>query len=214
MGKLASKQNVLDLLSIRTTTQSTQAIGRALETATSIAGSLLGTGFDLETRLDRYRPTREDLDTLRKGEPHGFLFTNGFLPQDKAKVYGSSKVIADIADTETTSLLESSVYLIEPETGVLTLDSLPVSGFCTLLVRYESGFEVDGDDVYQEVPQWLRDAVVTSCIEVLRANVITANKKDNLTDMTTALTRELRTILYAHMRPRYGITFAFHTKVF
>lgn len=208
--KLTSEQEVLELLSLKTTTQSVQALGVALETATSIAEAILGTDFTRKTRLDRFLVDREHYDRLRDGHTVQFLLEDGYLPDARGKVYASS---ARLLVTSTATVVDRSTYLIDKDKGVLILTGLALTGLRSLGVRYECGFKEDSDGIAEGVPQWLKSAVISACIEVLRSHVYTHNKKDDLVDMSNQLTRTLRTLLYQKIRPRYAGVFPLISEV-
>ena len=211
MTKLASKQDVLDLLSIRTTTQSQEAIDAALEIATSKAEGILGTEFKRRVRLDRYWVDREHYDALYTQKfPVKFFLQDGFLPEARARVYASTARI--LRTTSSAVTVDKSYYIIDAKDGALILTGLPLSGMNSLAIRYECGFNESGG-VYQDVPQWLKSAVISGCIEVLRTHAITFNKKDDIQDMSNQIVRALRTNLYPHVRERYGGVFPMHSEV-
>lgn len=197
------------MLSIRTTTQSTEAVGVALETATAAAEAILGTDFARKTRLDRFHIDSEHYDRLRNGSTIRFLLEDGFLPDANARVYAST---ADLLRTSSATVVDRDYYLVDAEKGMLLLDGLPLTGMQSLAIRYTCGFKASGDE-YQEVPAWLKQAAISSCIETLRSHAMTTNKKDNISDMSNQLTRTMRTILYAHVRPRYGGVFPMHSEI-
>lgn len=207
--KLASEQEVLSLLSIRTTNQATEAVGVALDTATAVAEAILGTDFVSKTRFDRFLIDREHYDRLLKGHFIRLLLEDGYLSSTRIRAYASTKNILRTADaTEFTS----EFYLVEQEDGVVTLEGLPLTGMQSVGIRYTCGFE-ETDGVYQDVPAWLKQAAISACLEIMRSHVLTSNKKDNITDMSNQMTRTMRTILYAHIRRRYGGVFPTHSEV-
>ena len=218
--KLASEQDVLDLISIRTTTQSVAAIGVALETATTYAAGLIGVeNFNRETRFDRFTLNHEHYDLLGQGQPLGLLLANGFLPDPSVRLYQSADAILQ---RNTATRVPSSAYLVDQEKGVVTMTGRWVDRLCTAGVTYDCGYDVgsvqgeDGqtfENVYQDVVPWLRDAVLSVVIEIIRTHTVTANKKDYITDMSNQLTRMFRSNLYPHVRPRYQVVFHMHSEV-
>lgn len=209
--KLASEQDVLDLISIRTTTQSTEAIGAALETATDVAAGLIGVeDFNRETRFDRFTINSEVYDLLGRGQPYGFLLAKAFLPDPVAKVYQSADAILQ---RNTATQLPKSAYLIDQEKGVVTMTGRWVDRLCTAGVQYDCGYDIDSGGVYVGVVPWLKSGVLSVVTEILRTHTLTSNKKDYITDMSNQLTRMFRTNLYPHVRPRYQVVFHMHTEV-
>lgn len=208
--KLASEQEVLELLSIRTTTQSTEAVEVALDTATELCASLIGVRhFNRETRQDRFRVDSQTFDLLGKGEVVDFYLTNAFLPEARIKVWQSS---SSIPQTSNGTLLSRDAYLVDTEKGVVTMQGRWVDRLCTAMIRYDCGLDADSNGVYQNPPGWLKQAAISTVIEILRTHTVTANKKDYVTDMSNQLTRMFRTLLYANVRPRHTGVFPMHTE--
>lgn len=207
---LASEQEVLELFSIRTTTQSTEAVRVALETATEMCASIIGVEtFDRQSRTDRFTVDRESYVRLGRGDVIEFYLANGFLPEAYARVYQSS---SNIPQTSNSTALAKSSYLIDKDKGVVSIQGRWVDSLCTVMVRYESGFDAC-DGIYKDVPAWLKQATISTVVEVLRTHTVTANKKDYITDMSNQLVRMFRTILYSHVRPRMPGVFPMHTEV-
>lgn len=197
------------MLSIRTTTQSTEAVGVALDSATAVAEAILGTDFTFKTRFDRFPIDREQYDRLLKERFIRLLLTDGFLFSSRVRAYASTKNILRTSDA---TEFNTDFYIVEQEEGVITIEGIPLAGMRSIGVRYTCGFEVVGD-LFQNVPAWLKQAAISACLEVVRSHTLTSNKKDNITDMTNQMIRTMRTILYAHVRRRYGGIFPTHTEV-
>lgn len=221
--KLASQQEVLDLLSIRTTTQSTDAIDRALETATTIAEAIIGTDMKRKTRLDRWIVPAEVVRRLNRGEGFQFFMKDGLLPEPRIKLWASS---AALPTTSNSIVVPKDYYLVSIEEGVIYLTGTLLTGtteesatlgstggLCSMMARYECGFTEDSEGVAQDVPQWLKDAAISVVVEVIRSHVVTFNKKEDIDDMSNQLTRAFRTQLYQKVRPRYAGVFPKHSEI-
>ena len=223
--KLASQEEVLQLLSLRTTTQSTAAVDVALETATSIAESILGTNMTRKSRRDRWNVDSEVNARLRGGGGFQFFLEDGFLPEPRIKLWASSY---SIPTNSNSIVVPRDFYLVKAEEGVVYLTGTLLTsntdetselnsggGLCTMMASYECGFAEDSEGVAQNVPDWLKQAALSACVQTLRSHTITFNKKGDEDEQAihNMLTRTMRHILYDKVRPRYAGVFPFHTEI-
>lgn len=196
---LANPEDVLERMSLNSQLSGGVASARsALEAATPILESLVGTAFTRSTQTDYFRY----LPNKYKATPHyvQFYLENGFVDANSAfNVYVVSNT-DNTVQIDANSLVDPQYYSVDYQRGILTLFYAPSASQEAVAVSYTSGMVVIADH-FNKPPQWLREAGIITAIKILHNQSTTYNKKD-LTDMSQKVKREMLGAVSDYVRPR------------
>lgn len=158
--KLVSVEKVRNGLSARDIADVNNLIGTAIDQATAIISSVLGTSFDRTTYQDLFQLDTDSFQFSIKNLK--LALSAGFVTDDEPLVVKFATTQALLA----TATAYDGFYSVRKEGGVLIFpDNLLGTGYA--LVDYTAGFEFDEEtEAYAAVPTWLQAAAVALSYEI------------------------------------------------
>lgn len=169
--KLATADDVFDRMNLTGTvgTSNTTTIDSALEGATSIIESVLGTAIAETQRCDYFNYKRSKFDLF---SPFTLWLTQRF-------VIGSVdiRVSSDgtrISDFNAAEQLSEDSYCLDPSTGKLEVLEDVYQGYYTIAVQYTAGFTEGSPDI----PTWLKEAAISAAVVIQHTQAVSHGKKD------------------------------------
>lgn len=197
--KLATTDAVLGRIAINSALSGAISSAEAgLEAATVLLSNLLDTPLVSAEVQDYFSPAPSAVSC-----PANLYLTRMFVnPEEIVSVsYGtySGDTTADVY-TE----LDPSLFSVDYETGKVAISAIPASGKMSLKVSYYSGFSGENDAT---IPDWLREAAITSAVYVMHTQVAAHGKQDIL-DISPEYRRMVYSMVQQHLRPRMNCMFA------
>jgi len=165
MDILSTVENLRNRLSYDDAPAINNALQASLQTATVSLSMMLRTSFARQDYLDIFSIRA----MVRQGsQPAAYLrLKAGFLTADPTSILWGSQVseITSGGGTDLRSVGNGSV-VIDRRTGTIAVHDIEMSN-SYVSVEYSAGFETDKEGVYQNVPEWLIDAVEVLAIVFL-----------------------------------------------
>lgn len=170
------------------------AAGSALDAATPLVESIIGTPLAAATRTDwfSYKPS-----VYSDSSEVVLYLTQGYVSDAGVTVYLSDSTSPVLQDFSNATAVDDTYVILNEEEGTVTLQYLPYIGSNTIAVRYEAGFSSRASSI----PEWMQQAAITACVRVLHSQKLGHKKEDTL-----SAAPELHRVLYAqcieYSRPR------------
>lgn len=168
-------------------------IDSALDAATSHIASMLRTPLDSATITDWYDYTVGRFDSPG---PVTLWLTQAFL-YGRPKVYVSSDG-NPIVSVASATLLDAEDYIVDASKGKIEILATVTPGYSALAVKYNAGFTEGSSDI----PDWLKEAAISSAIHVIHTQSITHGKKDTK-DMSKPMGAMIYSILNEYIVTPY-----------
>ncbi|RLA05769.1 MAG: hypothetical protein DRQ47_00320 [Gammaproteobacteria bacterium] len=195
--KLATTTSVLKRESVNSSLSGAVSSAEAgLDAATILIAGILETDFIKLEVADYYSPK-----TL--GASATLYLTHMFVStEDEVEVsYGTYS--GDVTEDSYT-VLDPVNYSVNYESGLVSLDNMPVTGKMSLKVSYLSGFSGETD---RAIPSWLAEAAISGATYVMHTQVAAHGKQDIL-DISPEYRRMLYVMIQQHIRPRMNCMFS------
>jgi len=191
--KLATVAQVLQRVSINAgLSGAVSSAEAALEAATVIIANMLETSFELTAVVDYYSPGSSKVNTGAK------LYLSRML------IAGDEPVtIGYKSDDGLYTDIDDATYSIDGVYGIVSLDTIPISGRRALKIKYVSGYESENDD---RIPSWLREAAITAAVYIMHTQVAAHGKQDIL-DISPEYRRLIYVMVQQYLRPRMNCIF-------
>jgi len=197
--KLASATNVLNRVSINPSlTGGVSSAEAGLDAATVLLSNLLETKLDVVIVRDYYSPTLDQAGTAVQ-----LYLSRMFLNEEETVEVSYGEYSGDV-DDDTYTVLDPKYYTVDYEQGKLKITSLPAYGTLSILVSYTSGFSGESDST---IPDWLKEAAISSAVYVMHTQVAAHGKQDIL-DISPEYRRMVYAMVQQHLRPRLSCLFA------
>lgn len=196
--KLATAQDVLERGSISISgTGPTSTIASVLEAVTVIVENLLDTSLTDNTRLDVFD---YQIPKYRSSfQPVRFYLSQAFHSDTQAM---EARVIDSDGARLTTSgqgiLLDPTSYFVDPVKGYVTLLEDVDVGYGVLSFYYSGGFASESG-LIKNVPDWMKEAAISSTIRMYHAQSLTRTRKDAMVP-TNELATHVSLALNSHYR--------------
>jgi len=197
--KLATVDSVLKRVSINSTLSGAISSAEAgLEAATVLLSNLLDTPLNRQEVHDYFSPAPSAV-----GYPANLYLTRMFVSSAQAVSVGYGTYSGDtVADVYTA--LDPGLFSVDHETGKVAVSKIPSSGKMSLKVSYFAGFT---DETDTNIPDWLREAAITSAVYVMHTQVAAHGKQDIL-DISPEYRRMVYSMVQQHLRPRMNCMFS------
>ena len=203
---LANPQDVLQRMSLGSTAQGNITSAQSvLGAATPVVQNIIGTELSEATVYDRYdyRIKR----SRSKFEPYVLYLTRGFVNSEQSVVvYSSNDGKAVDLTGSNHDVIDPEHYDIDYDLGLITMHKDLAQYPGRSLVTYAAGFGVDGDQVAQDIPEWLKQAAITACVNLLHQHVTAYNKSD-IFNMQRGLHVALERLITTHIRPALNVKY-------
>lgn len=203
--RLAPATEVVSLLGVVANDGSEAHAQIALDVVTPLIEARLGTRLSLVSYQDYFDYS---YSAYRKSfTPTLLRLTGGYIVDGSLSVRQSTTGDALTSDTDGEAVA-TTLYRIDPLRGVLTLLGDVTTGYGTLLVKYQAGFEAQNAQLSDETaPAWLKQAAIMAAVRLIQMNPTNlANKKVSvLGEIQHAVDDLLSTMLNTHIRPRMGL---------
>lgn len=201
---LATPEALMGRLSQSTSIGHTEGVAiSVLRAATPIIETLLGTELS-EREVTDYFDYR--IWAFRsRFEPVKLLLSHGMVDGESALVvYERASGYSSLQSISQGSVVDAGDYYVGYESGSVVLLRDVAQGNPSIAVTYLSGFGVDAEGVFKNVPVWLQEAAISIGVEVMQAHAVTRAKID-VRDMAPHMRRVASSQLNSHIRPRYGL---------
>lgn len=183
--KLTTADKVLARMNLTGTIGSSNptSVDSALDAATPMIESIIRTPLKAASRKDYFDYSLGRYDTFK---PFHLWLSQAFV-DGKPKVYVANQgdPVTDLAET---TLLTTDQYLINRETGKVTILVQPTQGFSVIMVKYNAGFK----EAATSIPDWMVEAAISAAIFMNHTQAISHGKKD-----AQAMTKPLAGIIYS-----------------
>jgi hypothetical protein len=180
------------------------AADSVLEACTHILENIIGTPFESAERIDwfDYRPSLFATDVAVI-----LNLTQAFV-EGNVTVYFSTDGNPVLQDFSNAEAVDSGSIDLDQEKGIADVLTVPYEGTSTVAVKYSAGFTEGSADI----PDWLREAVISAAVRMIHSQVIGHNKRD-IRDMSPELHRILYMGCSHRIRGRLHGIFPKRTKV-
>jgi len=195
---LVEPKAVIELMGLHDDLGVTQNVKSALGLASTFLATLL------ESRLGETACV--DYFTLPKyassNSPVQFRLSGRYIDGDVEIRYATDGL--PLVDENAGELLSIHRFMLDSDTGVVTIPVPPVTGVLSYSISYAYGFSSP-----QDVPQHVRDMAISAAVFVLNTYPSsTGNRKQNTTNMASrAMFTHLKGMAGTHRRPRLCVTF-------
>lgn len=197
--KLASTTDVLTRVSVNPELSgAVTSADSALEAATVLLSNMLESEMDRVEVRDYYSPTSSQV-----GGSLTLYLSHMFVSEDDVVEISYGTYSGDI-DADTYTVIDPMYYSIDYTHGLITIDSIPMSGRMSLQVYYSSGFSSESDST---IPSWLNQAAITAAVYVMHTQVAAHGKQDIL-DISPEYRRMTYAMVQQYMRSRMNCVFA------
>ena len=197
---LTTPQAVLQRMSLGSTAQGNITSAQSvLGAATPIVQNILGTDLNEATVTDyfNYKIAR----SRSRFAQYDLFLTRGFVNSEV------DFTIHESNNGERVSLVDGNFDQVDPkwydvdyDLGIVTMQKdLPV-GAGRVAIVYSAGFGSDGDGVIQDGPEWLTQAAITACVNLLHSHIVAYNKID-VRSMSKGLHAAFEQLISSHIRP-------------
>lgn len=202
--RLATAQQVLDLLGVPPSTGSLANAGAALDATAPIVEGLLETTLEQATWTDFFDYAVDS--RRRRFEPVTFRLSSMLLDTD-SPVTPNESATAMVAVSEGTTLAAAD-YRIDHNAGLVTVLRDVEIGYYTFAVTYTAGFPVDSTTgALKGAPEWLVRAGTVAAQHYLSLNpaFIPGKKVTAVKEISSGIRERVSAVLNPRLRGRMNL---------
>jgi hypothetical protein len=214
MMKLATPQQVLDLLGIISNTGSLGNAAAALDITSRIVEAALETRLEEGTYTDFFDYEYSRMRT--RFSPRMFYLSSRFVDTSMSFVVREAESSLPLRTKDDGLVVAVADYIVDHRKGTVTvLRDVPV-GAHTLSITFSAGFPARGTDkVIADAPDWLVQAGKSAAQHYINLNPahVSSKKITAVKDITVGLKDRITALVHPELRERYGMTFPIRTVI-